>query len=205
MRNIHHKEKPFRCPLCDRAFGQQTNLDRHLRKHDGDVPTILNPGGGNTRSLQNVRFLRNKFASALGMEGCPVKDSPDMASLVDIVTPSSESGYSEEVESTRKIRMEDDNNNIEDDEDDEDVEVDVEEMDDDADEDEGEIQGDVEDLSGCRLKSDCGKNVESDEERKTQYDSEVLISSRKILKLKRHSGDQAGLHFTKNSNLNSSG
>ena len=23
-----------RCPLCDRCFGQQTNLDRHLKKHE---------------------------------------------------------------------------------------------------------------------------------------------------------------------------
>ena len=34
MRNIHNKEKPFKCPLCDRCFGQQTNLDRHLKKHE---------------------------------------------------------------------------------------------------------------------------------------------------------------------------
>ena len=196
MRNIHHKEKPFRCPLCDRAFGQQTNLDRHLRKHDGDVPTILNPGGGNTRSLRNVRYLRNKFASALGStEGCPVKDSTDMTSL-EIVTPSSESGYSEEVESTRKTRDEDDNNNIEDDED---IEVDVEEMDDDADEEEAE------DFSGCGLKSDCVKNVDSDEESKTEYDDEFLVSSQKILKFKRHRVEQAGLQLSKNPNLNSSG
>lgn len=30
-----------RCPLCDRCFGQQTNLDRHLKKHESDGPTIL--------------------------------------------------------------------------------------------------------------------------------------------------------------------
>ncbi|GIY20086.1 MDS1 and EVI1 complex locus protein [Caerostris darwini] len=41
VRNIHNKEKPFKCPLCDRCFGQQTNLDRHLKKHEADGPTIL--------------------------------------------------------------------------------------------------------------------------------------------------------------------
>ena len=30
-----------RCPLCDRCFGQQTNLDPHLKKHESDGPTIL--------------------------------------------------------------------------------------------------------------------------------------------------------------------
>ncbi|KAI4878961.1 hypothetical protein NFI96_022645, partial [Prochilodus magdalenae] len=34
IRNIHNKEKPFKCHLCDRCFGQQTNLDRHLKKHE---------------------------------------------------------------------------------------------------------------------------------------------------------------------------
>lgn len=34
MRNIHNKEKPFKCHLCNRCFGQQTNLDRHLKKHE---------------------------------------------------------------------------------------------------------------------------------------------------------------------------
>lgn len=37
VRNIHNKEKPFRCPLCERCFGQQTNLDRHLKRHDSDT------------------------------------------------------------------------------------------------------------------------------------------------------------------------
>jgi len=41
VRNIHNKEKPYKCHLCERCFGQQTNLDRHLRKHENDGPTIL--------------------------------------------------------------------------------------------------------------------------------------------------------------------
>lgn len=50
MRNIHHKERPYRCPLCDRCFGQQTNLDRHLRKHENDGPTILDGLGPRAKS-----------------------------------------------------------------------------------------------------------------------------------------------------------
>jgi [histone H3]-lysine9 N-methyltransferase (ecotropic virus integration site 1 protein) len=30
------QEKPFKCPLCERCFGQQTNLDRHLKKHEAE-------------------------------------------------------------------------------------------------------------------------------------------------------------------------
>lgn len=41
MRNIHNKEKPFKCHLCNRCFGQQTNLDRHLKKHEHEGA----PGG----------------------------------------------------------------------------------------------------------------------------------------------------------------
>lgn len=37
MRNIHNRERPFTCPLCERCFGQQTNLDRHLKKHEFDA------------------------------------------------------------------------------------------------------------------------------------------------------------------------
>ncbi|CAG7716109.1 unnamed protein product [Allacma fusca] len=153
VRNIHHKEKPFRCPLCDRAFGQQTNLDRHLRKHDGDVPTILNPtGGGSIRSLHSSRLLRHHQnnvstnhihnVSSSTQHGYESKligkgvESPghEMRSFVGMVTPSSESGYSEDIDSLIKKRLEDDNNNsIEDDEDDEDIEVDVEEVDEDND------------------------------------------------------------------------
>lgn len=51
MRNIHNKEKPFRCHLCNRCFGQQTNLDRHLKKHEhehapGAAGGALDGGGG---------------------------------------------------------------------------------------------------------------------------------------------------------------
>jgi len=39
--NCALQEKPFRCPLCERCFGQQTNLDRHLKKHESDGPNVL--------------------------------------------------------------------------------------------------------------------------------------------------------------------
>lgn len=36
----HNKERPFKCALCERCFGQQTNLDRHLKKHDADAASL---------------------------------------------------------------------------------------------------------------------------------------------------------------------
>lgn len=50
VRNIHNKEKPYKCPICERCFGQQTNLDRHLRKHENDGPTILDGLGPRAKS-----------------------------------------------------------------------------------------------------------------------------------------------------------
>ncbi|CAB0019694.1 unnamed protein product, partial [Nesidiocoris tenuis] len=43
VRNIHNKEKPFKCPTCERCFGQQTNLDRHLKKHDPELLAADSP------------------------------------------------------------------------------------------------------------------------------------------------------------------
>jgi hypothetical protein len=36
--------------ICERCFGQQTNLDRHLRKHENDGPTILDGLGPRAKS-----------------------------------------------------------------------------------------------------------------------------------------------------------
>ncbi|KAK3770596.1 hypothetical protein RRG08_066472 [Elysia crispata] len=54
VRNIHNKEKPFKCPLCERCFGQQTNLDRHLKKHETEGPHLADspPSAPSSPSLQ---------------------------------------------------------------------------------------------------------------------------------------------------------
>uniref|UniRef100_A0A673I857 Si:ch211-263k4.2 n=1 Tax=Sinocyclocheilus rhinocerous TaxID=307959 RepID=A0A673I857_9TELE len=45
VRNIHNKEKPFKCHLCNRCFGQQTNLDRHLKKHEHENIPVSQQSG----------------------------------------------------------------------------------------------------------------------------------------------------------------
>lgn len=61
MRNIHDKQRPFKCPLCDRCFGQQTNLDRHLKKHEADdgsgvVSVADSPGSSNENEREDAYF-----------------------------------------------------------------------------------------------------------------------------------------------------
>lgn len=41
----------LRCPLCERCFGQQTNLDRHLKKHEMDGSAGGVDGGANCSSV----------------------------------------------------------------------------------------------------------------------------------------------------------
>ncbi len=73
MRNIHNKEKPFKCPLCDRSFGQQTNLDRHLKKHEtcSDPSLIVDsPEGGRSPEeegyFDEIRSFMGKVTAAGG-------------------------------------------------------------------------------------------------------------------------------------------
>src|SRR5690606_32458966 len=64
VRNIHNKEKPFKCGLCDRSFGQQTNLDRHLKKHETEL------GSDPTQMMQLARLSRiGRTKSANGSSG----------------------------------------------------------------------------------------------------------------------------------------
>lgn len=41
----------LRCPLCERCFGQQTNLDRHLKKHEMDGGGLGADSGANCSSV----------------------------------------------------------------------------------------------------------------------------------------------------------
>lgn len=66
VRNIHNKEKPFRCPLCDRCFGQQTNLDRHLKKHESDGPTILDDSPKTSNEDKDGDAYFNEIRSFMG-------------------------------------------------------------------------------------------------------------------------------------------
>ena len=45
--------------MCERCFGQQTNLDRHIRKHKNDVPTILD---GFVLRNGSPRVIYDKYA-----------------------------------------------------------------------------------------------------------------------------------------------
>lgn len=96
MRNIHNKEKPFKCPLCDRSFGQQTNLDRHLKKHEtcSDPNAIVDsPEGGRSPEeegyFDEIRSFMGKVTSG-GHGGFGMDDSED----ADIDVEDDEDAYS---------------------------------------------------------------------------------------------------------------
>lgn len=144
MRNIHHKEKPFICPLCDRAFGQQTNLDRHLRKHESNVPTIMNPipkgyhrafrttANGHDRP-SNCSESNRRDGNCQGLKRG--KSSFEIRSLIGMDTPNSSSTAGSDEGSDeldrKKGLVEDDNNNDVDERNQEveDEDIDVEELD----------------------------------------------------------------------------
>ena len=48
MRNIHHQERPYICAVCNKRFGQATNLDRHLRKHAAQTTAHSSASHANT-------------------------------------------------------------------------------------------------------------------------------------------------------------
>ena len=85
VRNIHNKEKPFKCPLCDRCFGQQTNLDRHLKKHESEGPNFVDsppPGQTDTEGLHEkedsyfdeIRNFIDKTTESREHDSTPIKD-----------------------------------------------------------------------------------------------------------------------------------
>ncbi|EDX05411.1 GD21811 [Drosophila simulans] len=59
VRNIHNKERPFKCEICERCFGQQTNLDRHLKKHESDAVSLSALSGVSERMHCIRRFCEN--------------------------------------------------------------------------------------------------------------------------------------------------
>lgn len=61
MRNIHNKERPFKCHLCERCFGQQTNLDRHLKKHEAEAAGLTTLGLGDSPSSNEADREDNYF------------------------------------------------------------------------------------------------------------------------------------------------
>ncbi|PIK58858.1 putative MDS1 and EVI1 complex locus protein EVI1 isoform X5 [Apostichopus japonicus] len=89
VRNIHNKEKPFKCPLCDRCFGQQTNLDRHLKKHDneqnGEVTTTSVkkvepkdgiPDGDTDHTEEEEKDVKRDFKEETDVKMSPKGDIP---------------------------------------------------------------------------------------------------------------------------------
>jgi len=107
-----------RCPLCDRCFGQQTNLDRHLKKHESDGPTILDedrkrynhrrsievpevqptlklPSGAKTNSLLYPSpFYYDLGRASLSALKMPVHASPILTSRLELTSPSHSSSAS---------------------------------------------------------------------------------------------------------------
>ena len=41
----HSREKPFKCPVCQRGFSQSSSVTTHLRTHSGDRPYKCNACG----------------------------------------------------------------------------------------------------------------------------------------------------------------
>ena len=147
IRNIHNREKPFKCVKCQRCFGQQTNLDRHMRKHDhGQIShSGLSKMKLKTRSLfkngslksSNVLTQESKDGSAVG--------STLRKDLLELNGSSLElNGDDELVRSKELARSVEDDDEIEDyddeyDDDDDDDDIDIDDEDDD-DFDEEEIE-----------------------------------------------------------------
>lgn len=92
MRNIHNKEKPYKCPICERCFGQQTNLDRHLRKHENDGPTILDGLGPRAKSYL-VRMAPRAVAAVVSAVAASTNSQKSSS-----VTPLSQIRYGQTLE-----------------------------------------------------------------------------------------------------------
>jgi hypothetical protein len=93
------QEKPFKCPLCERCFGQQTNLDRHLKKHDADGPTILDadrafrrerPPAAEDSYFEEIRSFMGKISERRhNGSAFPAAPRPDSASSASSSAPAS--------------------------------------------------------------------------------------------------------------------
>jgi hypothetical protein len=57
IRNIHKRERPFRCTHCDKCFGQQTNLDRHMKKHFSQLSLATQFERNSTNLSSQIPFL----------------------------------------------------------------------------------------------------------------------------------------------------
>ncbi|CAB4057415.1 unnamed protein product [Lepeophtheirus salmonis] len=67
------RKKTYRCIHCERCFGQQTNLDRHLKKHENDGPTIF----GSIRKSKDRKFSSSSYLVLSRKELCQIrKPSP---------------------------------------------------------------------------------------------------------------------------------
>jgi hypothetical protein len=166
IRNIHNREKPFKCKIlllvcfslcnnylnftikrsignkCQRCFGQQTNLDRHMRKHDhGQISMV----GGSLHDMKGMRMAhggkkfnkmtlaKSKKQQQKNLENMSSVSNDSSNNLLSYDTPASL-----DLTMSKNSDMKSENNlsrSIEDEDDDE-LEEYEEEFDDDEDEDE---------------------------------------------------------------------
>jgi hypothetical protein len=105
VRNIHHKEKPFKCPLCERCFGQQTNLDRHLKKHEAEESGTTPGGHADVNSLEYGGSVNDEDMHMTSMAN--LLRSPDSAHSSDDESMDEDGGESgEENEDEDKCQSE---------------------------------------------------------------------------------------------------
>ena len=64
IKEVHEKIKTFQCNLCERAFGQWTTLDRHVR----NVHTMKNVYDVENEKKFQCRVCRNTFQSILELK-----------------------------------------------------------------------------------------------------------------------------------------
>ena len=61
IKNVHLKEKPFKCYVCDRSFGYNLSLQDHMLAHTGSKPLSCPVCGETFRFREELKRHTNTF------------------------------------------------------------------------------------------------------------------------------------------------